>query len=174
MYKLSVQSTLSSFLTFFPYQTQDSEPHQLHLVNITRKGGVIGKVVINISVVYQLPGSSSPSNEVMLTYPSVVTIDAGSRSASVAVQITNNGFIKLGAAFKAELIAVSLQRGGKNSFETPVLPGSWIAAGKPGTKGKGTGKQNYILQDTLIFHLSQVQVTVLLTYKHIGQCPLAY
>ena len=169
MYKLSVQSTLSSFLTFFPYQTQDSDPRQLHL-NITRTGSVIGKVAVNISVAYQLPGSSSPSNEVMLTYPSVVTIAAGSRSASVAVQITNNGFIKLGAAFKAELIAVSLQSGGKNPFETPVLPGSWIVAGKPGTKGKGTGR--YILQNT--FHRSQVEVTVLPTYKHIGQCPLTY
>lgn len=132
---------------------------------------MIGKVAVNISVAYQLPGSSSPSNEVMLTYPSVVTIAAGSRSASVAVQITNNGFIKLGAAFKAELIAVSLQSGGKNPFETPVLPGSWIAAGKPGTKGKGRGR--YILQNT--FHRSQVEVTVLPTYKHIiGQCPLVF
>ena len=88
---------------------------------------MIGKVAINISVVYQLPGSSSPSNEVTLTYPSVVAIAAGSSSASVAVQIANNGFIKLGAAFKAELIAVSLQSGGKNSFETPALPGTVVA-----------------------------------------------
>ena len=72
----------------------------------------MGVVSVNISVMYYLPGSSSPSNEVTLTFPRVVRISAGSRSASVIVEIENNGFIKLGAAFKAELIAVNLQNGG--------------------------------------------------------------
>ena len=73
---------------------------------------MVGDVAINISVTYHLPGSSIPSNEVALTYPGEVTMVAGSKSTSVTVQIANDRFIKLGAAFKAELIAVSLKSGG--------------------------------------------------------------
>lgn len=87
-------------------------PRELHL-NITRMGGLVGDVAVNLSVVYMLPGSSSPSNEVGLTYPDVVSIAAGVGSAPVTVQIANDGFIKLGSTFKAELTAVSLQGGGK-------------------------------------------------------------
>lgn len=73
---------------------------------------MIGDVTINISVVYQVPRNDSPSSDVTLTYPRDVTIAAGSRNASVTVLIANNGFIKLGAAFKAELKAVKLNGGG--------------------------------------------------------------
>ena len=90
---------------------QDSIPRQLHL-NITRTGGMVGNVGINITVTYHLPGSSLPSNEVTLDYNGDVTIAAGSRSTVVVVRIADNGFIKLGAAFKAELIAARLQSGG--------------------------------------------------------------
>ena len=90
---------------------QDSIPRQLHL-NITRTGGMVGSVGINITVTYHLPGSSIPSNEVALDYNGDVTIAAGSRSTSLLVRIADNGFIKLGAAFKAELIAARLQSGG--------------------------------------------------------------
>lgn len=78
-------------------------------------GGLVGNVAVNLSVVYILPGSNIPSNEVSLTYPDVVSIDAGSSSSLVTVQIPNDAFIKLGAAFKAELTAVSLQGGGMYS-----------------------------------------------------------
>ena len=100
-----------SELLFFPVMLQDSIPRQLHL-NITRTGGMVGGVGINITVTYHLPGSSIPSNEVTLDYNGDVTIAAGSRSTSVVVRIADNGFIKLGAAFEAELIAVRLQSGG--------------------------------------------------------------
>ena len=73
---------------------------------------MVGDVAINISVVYQVPGNSSPSSDVTLTYSRDVTIAAGSRNASVTVLIANNGFIKFGAAFKAELKAVKLNSGG--------------------------------------------------------------
>lgn len=86
-------------------------PREL-LLNITRMGGFVGVVAVNLTVVYILPGTNSPSNEVGLTYPPAVAIAAGSSSISVAVQIADDGFIKLGAAFKAELTAVSLQGGG--------------------------------------------------------------
>lgn len=86
-------------------------PREL-LLNITRMGGFVGDVAVNLTVVYILPGTNSPSNEVVLTYPPAVSIAAGSSSISVAVQIADDGFIKLGAAFKAELTAVSLQGGG--------------------------------------------------------------
>ena len=82
---------------------QDSIPRQLHL-NITRTGGMVGSVRINITVTYHLPGSSIPSNEVALDYSGDVTIAAGS---FVVVRIADNGFLKLG-----ELIAVRLQSGG--------------------------------------------------------------
>ena len=95
-----------------PTAIQDSSPRELHL-NITRIGGLVGDVAVNLSVVYILPGSNSPSNEVGLTYPSVVSITASTRSVTVTVQIANDGFIKLGSTFKAELTAVSLQGGGK-------------------------------------------------------------
>ena len=100
-----------SELPFFPVMLQDSIPRQLHL-NITRTGGMVGSVGINITVTYHLPGSSFPSNEVALDYNGDVTIAAGSRSTSLVVRIADNGFIKLGAAFKAELIAARLQSGG--------------------------------------------------------------
>lgn len=87
-------------------------PRELHL-NVTRMGGLVGDVAVNLSVIYILPGSSSPSNEVGLTYQDVVSIAADASSISVTVQIANDGFIKLGSTFKAELTAVSLQGGGK-------------------------------------------------------------
>ncbi len=87
-------------------------PRELHL-NITRMGGLVGEVAVNLSVVYTLPGSNSPSNEVGLTYPDVISIAAGASSIPVTVQIANDGFIKLGSTFKAELTAVSLKGGGK-------------------------------------------------------------
>ena len=97
---------------FLSFVSQDSSPRKLRL-NITRTGGLIGDVSINVSVVYQLPGSNSPSNEVTLINPHVVTnIADGSKSALVEVEIANNGFISLGAAFKAELTDVNLQSGG--------------------------------------------------------------
>ena len=86
-------------------------PRKLHL-NITRMGGLFGDVTVNLTVVYILPGTNSPSNEVGLTYSPTVSIAAGSSSISVVVEIAHDGFIKLGAAFKAELTAVSLQGGG--------------------------------------------------------------
>ena len=75
-------------------------------------GGLVGDVTVNLTVVYILPGTNSASNEVGLTYPSAVSIAAGSGSIAVAVEIADDGFIKLGASFKAELTAVSLQGGG--------------------------------------------------------------
>ena len=75
-------------------------------------GGLVGDVTVNFTVVYILPGTSSPSNEVAFTYPPAVLISAGSSSISVAVEIADDGFIKLGASFKAELTSVSLQGGG--------------------------------------------------------------
>ena len=95
----------------FPNAKQDGVPRKVHL-NITRMGGLVGDVAVNLTVVYILPGTSSPSNEVSLTYPPVVSIAAGSSSIAVAVEIADDGFIKLGASFKAELTAVSLQGGG--------------------------------------------------------------
>ena len=73
---------------------------------------MVGSVRINITVTYHLPGSSIPSNEVALDYSGDVTIAAGSRSTVVVVRIADNGFLKLGAAFKAKLIPVRLQSGG--------------------------------------------------------------
>ena len=70
---------------------------------LARTGGMVGSVGINITVTYYLPGSSLPPNEVALDCNGDVTIAAGSRSTSVVVRIAENGFIKLGAAFKAEL-----------------------------------------------------------------------
>lgn len=95
----------------FPYTKQDSAPRKLHL-NITRMGGLVGDVTVNLTVVYILPGTHSPSNEVGLTYPPAVSIAAGSSSISMAVEVADDGFIKLGASFKAKLTAVSLQGGG--------------------------------------------------------------
>ena len=95
----------------FPNTKQDSEPRKLHL-NITRMGGLVGDVTVNLTVVYILPGTNNPSNEVALTYPPAVSIAAGLNSISVVVEIADDGFIKLGASFKAELTAVSLQGGG--------------------------------------------------------------
>ena len=95
----------------FPNTKQDSEPRKLHL-NITRMGGLVGDVTVNLTVVYILPGTSNPSNEVALTYPPAISTAAGFSSVSVAVEIADDGFIKLGASFKAELTSVSLQGGG--------------------------------------------------------------
>ena len=75
-------------------------------------GGLVGDVTVNLTVVYILPGTNSPSNEVALTYPPAVLIAAGLNSISVSVEIADDGFIKLGASFKAELTTVSLQGGG--------------------------------------------------------------
>lgn len=74
--------------------------------------GLLGNIAVNISVTYHLPGSISSSSEVSLTYPREVSIRAGVGSVSVTVEIANDGFIKLGASFRAELTAVSLQSGG--------------------------------------------------------------
>ena len=102
---------VSRFLVSLLVIQQDSIPRQLHL-NITRAGGLVGNIAVNISVMYQLPGSNSPSNEISLTYPPEVAIGTGVESVLVTVDIGNNGFIKLGASFKAELTAVKLQSGG--------------------------------------------------------------
>lgn len=107
---------------FLPFVSQDSSPRKLRL-NITRTGGLVGDVAVNVSVVYHLPGSNSPSNEVMLINPHVVkNIADGSKSALVEVEIANNGFISLGAAFKAELTNVNLQSGGMHVFCFLFLP----------------------------------------------------
>ncbi|XP_068693739.1 adhesion G-protein coupled receptor V1-like isoform X3 [Montipora foliosa] len=100
----------------------DSIPRQLRL-NITRAGGLVGNIAVNISVMYQLPGSNSPSNEISLTYPPEVAIGTGVESVLVTVDIGNNGFIKLGASFKAELTAVKLQSGA-SALTNQVVPSS--------------------------------------------------
>ena len=93
---------------------------------------MVGSVGINITVTYHLPGSSIPSNEVTLDYNGDVTIAAGSRSTSVVVRIADNGFIKPGAAFKAELIAVRLQSGGID--HTLFILRSWAELFKGGLR----------------------------------------
>lgn len=99
------QSLLQSLSIIF--SPQDSEPRHL-LLNITRIGGLVGDVAVNVSVGYILPGSSSSSND----EEQEVTLTAGSSSVSVTAQIANDQFIKLGAAFKAELTGVALRGGG--------------------------------------------------------------
>ena len=76
---------------------------------------MVGNIAVDINVTYHLPGSTSSSSEVSLTYPRVVAIRAGVGNVSVTVEIANDGFIKLGASFRAELTAVRLQSGG-NKF----------------------------------------------------------
>ena len=92
---------------FFSIFSQDSKPRHL-LLNITRTGGLVGDVAVNLSVSYILPGGSSSSNEEQQE----VTLLAGSSSIPVTMQIANDQFIKLGAAFKAELMGVALRGGG--------------------------------------------------------------
>ena len=73
-------------------------------------------VAVNLSVVYLLSGSNNPSNELELDYPRVVAITEGSTHTSVAVIVTNNGFINLGSTFRVELLAVNLLSGGRFSL----------------------------------------------------------
>ena len=93
---------------------QDVNPRQLHL-NITRTVSLVGNIAVDINVTYHLPGSTSSSGEVSLTYPREVFMRAGTGNVSVTVDISNDGFIKLGASFRAELTGVRLQSGG-NKF----------------------------------------------------------
>ena len=76
---------------------------------------MVGNIAVDISVTYHLPGSTSSSGEVSLTYPREVAISSGVGNVSVTVEIANDGFIKFGASFRAELTAVRLQSGG-NKF----------------------------------------------------------
>ena len=76
---------------------------------------MVGNIAVDINVTYHLPGSTSSSGEVSLTYPREVAIRAGVGIVSVTVEIANDGFIKFGASFRAELTAVRLQSGG-NKF----------------------------------------------------------
>ncbi|PFX17387.1 G-protein coupled receptor 98 [Stylophora pistillata] len=103
----------------------DSEPRHL-LLNITRIGGLVGDVAVNVSVGYILPGSSSSSND----KEQEVTLTAGSSSVSVTGQIANDQFIKLGAAFKAELTGVAL-RGGASAIVDSVKPSSPKIGNRP-------------------------------------------
>ncbi|XP_015763361.1 PREDICTED: G-protein coupled receptor 98-like [Acropora digitifera] len=104
------------------FELKDVNPRQLHL-NITRTVGLVGNIAVDINVTYHLPGSISSSGEVSLTYPREVAIRAGVGNVSVTVEIANDGFIKFGASFRAELTAVRLQSGA-SPLTNQVTPSS--------------------------------------------------
>ncbi|KAK3711287.1 hypothetical protein QZH41_015002 [Actinostola sp. cb2023] len=92
---------------------QDTSPRRLSLT-LTRNGGTLRSISVNNTVEYYLPKSNVPSNSLGFAPNGEVTFTAGQVNKTITVTIPDDGFIKLGSAFKVLLNKAYLV-GGQNA-----------------------------------------------------------
>ena len=64
---------------------------------------------MNYTVIYLLPGSSMPSNDIELNHSGYVTLSNSSYNATIYIGISESSFVRSDAAFVVTITSVQLQ-----------------------------------------------------------------
>ena len=69
----------------------------------------MASIRVNYTVVYLLPGSSMPSNDVALSFPGSITISNGLSNSTIEISISESSFLRSDGTFLVTLISARIE-----------------------------------------------------------------